>query len=323
MCDEQEVPKARREHLAREKMLYLYTSAFELGDIEKLAAIWQQAAHDPTLEALLLEMNQAYQCEEELSDQLETEIAPAANSALSAFSQFEPLASGLHSHYRQAELLQDIPEKEIYQMQQVVYEPTPEQPHRRHTFQRRLGLLAAVIFIALLVGSLATVLNLAHQKPSTRTASSPPIPGHVVYRSPQQPGTLIAPPAWSADSKFLAVSSETQIEIWDATTGQQKTTIPFASFLAWSSSSDLLAVSNRAQTEIWDATTGQQKTTIPLTGSLVWSPSGDQLAIASSSSITVVNGKTITSYAYPALPPPGSSGAIFAPGKNPCPAISR
>ena len=66
MSQKQESTKTRQKRLAREKTLYLYTSALEDGDIEALAIIWQQAERDSELESLLLDIHRVYQREEGL-----------------------------------------------------------------------------------------------------------------------------------------------------------------------------------------------------------------------------------------------------------------
>ncbi|MBV9230795.1 MAG: PQQ-binding-like beta-propeller repeat protein, partial [Chloroflexi bacterium] len=63
MSHKPEAPQTRRERLAREKTLYLYTCALEKGDIEALTTIWQQARHDSALETLLLDIQMVYQQE--------------------------------------------------------------------------------------------------------------------------------------------------------------------------------------------------------------------------------------------------------------------
>jgi len=60
--------------------------------------------------------------------------------------------------------------KGTHHMQQLS-SPTAEHPRARRALQSRLGLLVAVIIAVLLVGSLATVLGLSHQKPPSAKVS--------------------------------------------------------------------------------------------------------------------------------------------------------
>lgn len=51
--------------LAREKAAFAYSTALEIGDFERVTAVLQQAEHDPILEQMLLELNEAQQEEME------------------------------------------------------------------------------------------------------------------------------------------------------------------------------------------------------------------------------------------------------------------
>lgn len=164
--------------------------------------------------------------------------------------------------------------------------PGANRQRARQIWQRRLGLLVAALVTLLLIGSLAAVLEFAHQKPSPATASpnataSAPTFGKIIYRGSPVSGTLSLP-VWSPGSQYLAVSGSTQ-------------------------------------TKILDALTGRTMLTIPLGGIPVWSPHSDLLAIGSSSGITIVNGQTgtpVSTYTYPvSWPPTGlaptSGGALL------------
>src|SRR5687767_6762698 len=48
---------------ARERALYVYSSALERADFEHVAAIWREAEHDPLLESMLLELDAELQAE--------------------------------------------------------------------------------------------------------------------------------------------------------------------------------------------------------------------------------------------------------------------
>lgn len=210
-------------------------------------------------------------------------------------------------------------------MQQFLHTPAPEHPRERNSFQRRLGLLVAIIIAALLVGSLVTVLGLSHQKPSTRTASPKSVKsviGQIVYSGPQGNGWL-SNLVWSADSQRLAATDGTQTKIWDATTGQHSIVVPLGGIqLAWSPTSNLLAIASSNSITLVDGETGQTIRTfsfspsqapgtafvtpgtgmtsmvshLPLSGpsgfvSFAWSPDGKQ--IASTYTYTTANGTDV------------------------------
>jgi Tol biopolymer transport system component len=144
--------------------------------------------------------------------------------------------------------------------------------HKRGSLQRSLGLLVAVLIMALLVGSLVAVLQFAHQKPSGQTGASQQGAKHgqIVYSTPQENGWATGL-AWSADSQRVAVAmgnnAGEQIEIWDATTGQHKVTVPLnldpIANPAWSPTSDLLAVPTNDAVVIVDGKTGKIGTRYP------------------------------------------------------------
>ncbi len=50
----------RSARLAREKVVYRYTTALESGDIDTIASLWHKAEHDATLEEMLLETQNFY-----------------------------------------------------------------------------------------------------------------------------------------------------------------------------------------------------------------------------------------------------------------------
>src|SRR5215469_16110236 len=82
----------------------------------------------------------------------------------SAARMWERLASRvgeLESDAKPPTPLQERTERgTTHHMQQLSHSPAPEHPRERNAFQRRLGLLVAVIIAALLVGSMLTILGL-------------------------------------------------------------------------------------------------------------------------------------------------------------------
>ncbi|HLG61970.1 MAG TPA: hypothetical protein VKY19_08560 [Ktedonosporobacter sp.] len=59
-------PSDFSQQLVREKALYLYISAFERGDADKMEAILQQAMYDPQLEEMIMEAHEYYLADEEV-----------------------------------------------------------------------------------------------------------------------------------------------------------------------------------------------------------------------------------------------------------------
>lgn len=59
-------PSDFSQQLAHEKALYLYISAFERGDFDKMEAILQQAMDDPLLEEMIMEAHEYYLAEEKV-----------------------------------------------------------------------------------------------------------------------------------------------------------------------------------------------------------------------------------------------------------------
>ena len=157
------------------------------------------------------------------------------------------------SETRQPEPMHRWQQERTQHMHQLAH--SLQQSSKRNTFRHRLGLLAAVILMAVLVGSMITVFHLARQQSTgqlhtpqhSSTAGS--TPGQIVYSTPQENG-WVSSLAWSANSQRIAAAignnAGENISIWDATTGQHKVTIsltlsPLAN-PAWSPTSDLLAV---------------------------------------------------------------------------------
>ena len=203
----------------------------------------------------------------------------------------------------------------------------------RRQLQRVFALVAALLVAAVLVGSTVWALAALRQPGSTPgTVSSPtaprktatftatPLPaGSVVYTQSSAPGTNISPTAaWSPDSKRIATlvinlqSLQTQLQIWDATTGGNRLTVPLVYDLNevhWSPTGQYLALNNLQTIVIVDSQTGKIVNTIQYRGiaashpsatsrvplsslipraggrgfySIGWTPDGRSLAVAAS-----------------------------------------
>lgn len=178
-------------------------------------------------------------------------------------------------------------------------------PSRAARFGQRISLLAAILIVTVLVGSLILVLNNIRH-PGTNTASGPqptsivtpsptPTPspistgtpsaanaGHVVYTSSVSFDDFYAF-AWSPDSKRIASSTNSQVTIWDATTGKHSRTFTPSGngasvlTLAWSPNGKYLAVGS-GQLQIIDSTTGNVIRTFPASVALGGNGSGSPLS---------------------------------------------
>ncbi len=170
------------------------------------------------------------------------------------------------------------------------------------TWRRAMGTLVAVVVLALLVGSMVAVFTLARGKTATgpsitgtgptATSTIKPTPGPThglgttVYTSPVS-GDDFYTFAWSPDSKRIAASTHSQVQIWDATTGAHPLT-----YTPKGGGGSVLA--------------------------LAWSPDGQKLAVGavSSDGLEIINpatGKVIRTFnPTTALQPSGKSPAVSA-----------
>jgi WD40 repeat protein len=172
--------------------------------------------------------------------------------------------------------------------------PTGVQRRRRggivgKQFQRSIALVAAVLVMCLLVGSLFAVLNIARQtNTSVRPQQTPTATPHyargaVVYtyhdRSP------IYAVSWSPDGQHIASVSST-IQIWNPTTGHQElihTPPKPANFFTASWSPDGSRIASGAPVvEVWSASTGKQQVSCPDPGSLTTRSAGNGFFAATS-----------------------------------------
>jgi WD40 repeat protein len=184
--------------------------------------------------------------------------------------------------------------------------------HKWGSFQRSLELLVAVIIMALLVGSLVTVLHLSHQRLSGQIGASQQGSKHgqIVYSTPEENG-WVAGLAWSFDSHRVATAignnAGGRIEIWDATTGQHKITVPLnldpIAGPAWSPTSNLLAVPTNNVVVIIDGRTGKFGASYP-------APSKAGL---STTPTTATTGKTFLSTFVPLGGAPNFGGISWSP----------
>ena len=226
------------------------------------------------------------------------------------------------------------------------------EPRQASALARRLSLLAALLAVTLLVGSLALVFALLRGS----TAAGLRVPsasgwGKLVHIQTMQDFGFNGL-AWSPDSKRIAASnratSTNLVRIWDATTGQHLVTVPiheFVNTLAWSPDSQQVAIVTGQSVFIVDGQTGQILHTLPgqfqssapvtsgrvplsslLPGSsgaelrgVAWSPDGSQIAISafgstSGSSVLVWNVQSGAMFRLPLQSNRGIEGVSWSSG---------
>lgn len=125
----------------------------------------------------------------------------------------------------------------------------------RRTVYQRLGVLAATLVVALIVGSMLLVFNAARQHKSVATTNSTQTGsqsqsvgklGQVVYQSGGH--TSIGAIAWSPDSTRMAVHLDgNTVQSWDATSGKHVLNYPvpaggIITGISWSPDGTSLAV---------------------------------------------------------------------------------
>lgn len=150
-------------------------------------------------------------------------------------------------------------------------------PSRWQRVQRRIGMAAAVVFLAILVGSLVVVLNIAHRgataghpgnKPAsvavkaTPTAPAPSANiGKIVYTRHEQQFNDVYQLSWSPDSTRIADANDNNFESWDATTGKHNLIyVDSGNFggysVLWSPDGKRI-VGSSGIVYIWDASSGK------------------------------------------------------------------
>lgn len=217
------------------------------------------------------------------------------------------------------------------------------EPRQASALARRVSLLAALLAVTLLVGSLALVFTLTRGGTAAGLrVSSASGWGKVIHIQTMQDSGFNGL-AWSPDSKRIAASNRVTttnlVRIWDAATGQHLVTVPiheFVNTLAWSPDSQQVAIVTGQSVFIADGQTGQILRTFPAQSQssaavasgrvplssllptsggaelrgIAWSPDGSQIAVSffgstSGSSVLVWN---VQSGALVRLPLKSNSG---------------
>ena len=160
---------------------------------------------------------------------------------------------------------------------------------QRKPLVRIFSTLAAVLVVAVLVGSMLFIVNTAHPNgsaigskgPKTPVATAPSVKeGQIVYQSQQY--DLSMQVVWSPDGQRVAAALDrTTVESWDALTGKNILTYP---------------VAGKSDTP--------GSLTVNYVTNVAWSPDGRILAVAESHAIYLFNARTaqlIRSFTPPAL----------------------
>lgn len=188
---------ARQQRLAREKAVYQYITALEQGDIDTIAALLQQAEHDPTLEQMIMEAHEEYAREDQNAPQ-PGQIAAIRYKLLNVLSEQE-----------EAGILASRP---------------PARTRRRRIF---IQSAVAVVVICALIGS--ALLLFAPRQPHTSSPKPQPVLGTWNLVTSPNPGAEqnylyavsadAANDAWAvgsfSDIPYLGESEKALIEHWN------------------------------------------------------------------------------------------------------------
>ncbi len=259
------------DHIAYEKLLYLYSRALDEADFETIERIMRQAAHDPTLKTMLFDLETAYHTEPQEMGEI-------------------MLIGAEHRNGRHLTLAQPIVRLQ-----------------RRATWSLRAAVVALVLvgLVAIYLVKNSEKSNHVHTTlissgRELATAVSTPVPvlmqgrTAITAENADQITLLVQlgrgsalDAAWSPDGRILAVSSPLGIWLYDTTNAQAEphlldtTSIEWywPDEITWSPDGRYLTSNetNDVMTHIWDAETGEL--VLEVNGNTAaWSPDGTRLA---------------------------------------------
>lgn len=246
-------------------------------------------ALDEQIERLSIEANTLSPSTRLVHDLHSTYEPYATNDARSLERVWERLAHSQNAMLsRQDENIQPIDTQKYRQERSHYMITTTRSVSRRRTLQQRAGIIAAMLFLTLLVGSMIVVLNYAHQG-STQTSS----PSHAIAPVHKQSPTFshgttittlqnqgktlysyhtienIYSLAWSPNSARIAMGTDTAVREWDATTGKYVFSYNpnpngggSVLSVAWSPDGQRIA-DGSGNAQIWNAKTGHLYITFP------------------------------------------------------------
>ena len=233
----------------------------------------------------------------DLQSMYEQDNRAAINRVWMRLSKQQPRQDALPEREQGPESISSFKERGAHAVQRK------QEPRQASAFVQRLSRVAALLTVALLVGSLALILTLhhagkvpgiGHAGTATGTVHISPTPGAgtpptsppgwgKIVHTQTAPGSGFEGVAWSPDSKRIAALNEVApnvsfnggtptvsytdyVRIWDATTGQHLITVPFNNYiatLAWSPNSQQIAIGTLQNIIIVDSQSGHILRTLP------------------------------------------------------------
>ncbi len=138
---------------------------------------------------------------------------------------------------------------------------------------RAWSTLAAILLLAILVGSMLLILNIVRQHPGTSHVAPTPTEGQIIYASGHL--SLSSPAVWSPDgTRIAAVINKTTVESWDALTGKNvlkyqpggsiAASLVGTTTVSWSPDGSTLAVATDLGVSLFNARTTQLIRTLSL-----------------------------------------------------------
>lgn len=286
-------------------------------DLHRRQQTHQHLADAPELR-MVQDIRRAYQAEANEDERsLERVLSRLVTGEPVQFASSTPFLQGYQGQEKQLHALDT--QKSILNMTSTIQDMSNASP--RGAIQRRwkhpMNLLAATLFIALLMGSFLTVLNVAHSGTGPtllRTTATPKLVtgtttpslatrmatprlitgpvGTIVYKGDIAGDNAPGQWAWSPHGNRVAGSRGSMAATWDAFTGNNVITYQMVfprSFVdggSWSPDGSKIAFLNESSITVFDAQTAAplqslqtQKDDNSSFSSPTWSPNGKSLAV--------------------------------------------